>query len=295
MPSLTELAENRLLRIILVGHPKAGKTGAVACLANAGWEIGILDFDNNPDPLVEYVNPEARDRVSIITLQDKVRFGAPRGGKEMVDVDEDATALTRAFRALDNWEKGDPSHPWGAVRTWGPNRILMCDSLTGMGDASFDRIKVINNRGGGRVTDADYNLAMNDQDYLLKKVMGEYHCHVIVTAHLKMIGPKIERFAKDDAPELVEAKLAISAANAEKVETRWYPSALGRALPQNILRRIPAAALVEARDGRQRIVIKPQANLDLDLGVPVSLPKSILDQATGLLQIMQAYTGKDHP
>src|SRR5260221_11782751 len=119
MPSLDQLAAAPRFRGMVMGLPKAGKTGAAACLANAGWEIGILDFDDNPDPLVAFVRPECRKNVSIVTLWDKINLGAPKGGKDMVGLSDEPTALVNAFKALNNWGKFEPEHDWGPVRTWG--------------------------------------------------------------------------------------------------------------------------------------------------------------------------------
>lgn len=297
MPSLEQLAASPRARIMIEGFPKAGKTGCAVALANAGWEIGILDFDNNPDPLVAYVKPECRKNVSIVSLWDKITLGAPKGGRDMVELSDEPTALVNAFKALNNWGKYEPEHDWGPVRTWDRSRILWVDSLTGMGDASFDRIRAINNRPGGVASDADFGFAMKDQDNMLKMLFSpQFQCHVICTAHLKMIGPKVERMGAKEDQDLLDAKIAISKANAEAIPTRWYPSALGRALAPEILRRLPAAILVAQDDfGNRKIYTKPPFGMPIDLGIPIRGAKDSYPQETGLLDIFAAVTGSRQP
>lgn len=285
------------LRLMMMGRPKMAKTGSIAALLNAGFEVGVLDFDGNRDPLLAFTKPEFLPNLSIVTVQDKLSLTKGLSqGKEYVQLADEPTAIRRGFQALDNWSKADPTHDWGPVRSWGTNRVLVLDSLTSMGDASFDRVRFINQRNQGNTRDSDWGVAMQDQSNMLAKLMSaEFKCHVLVLSHLKLIGPKVERMTKDDDDALVDVKVAISKANTDAIPTRYYPSALGRALPQEILRRVPAAVLYEVIDGKRVIVCKPRADVAADIGVPGPLAKDTLPIETGLIDIMYAVTGHNKP
>ena len=266
---------------MIVGHPKSAKTGSLVSLINSGrYKVGILDFDNNPDPLTAYVQPEFRQNVSIITLEDSLR-----NESKFVGVSGEPTALRRAFQALDQWKDGDQD--WGPVKSWGPDHVLVIDSLTSMGEAAFRRTRFVNNRNILTTRDSDWGAAMKDQESMIEKVTSsEFRCNVVALCHLKMIGPKIERIAKEDSADLAAAKAAISLKNAEEIETKWYPSALGRALPQTIGMHFPAMVLAETRNGRRVILTTPTEGLEL--GVPAPHIKPELPVETGLLTIFDA-------
>lgn len=288
----------RRLKLMISGFPKSGKTGSIVALLDAGFEVGLLDFDGNPDPLLSFTKPEMLNNLSIVTCQDILGFGQgpTQKGKEFVQIQNEPTALRKGLLALNNWTKADPEHDWGPVRSWGTNRVLVLDSLTSMGDAAFERIRFINNRGRGTTYDSDFGAAMDDQSATLAKLMSsEYHCHVICMAHLKMIGPKLERMTKDDSADLVEIKTTLSKNNIDNIPTRLYPSALGRALPPMILRHCPASIIAEARDDKRVFITKPRADIAADIGVPGRLAKDILPIESGLLDIMEAVTGHRSP
>ena len=77
MPSLA--STQRLVKGLCLGYPGSGKTGSLAALINSGrYNVRILDYDGNYDPLYEYVNPKFYDRVEIKTFQDTLKMGTDR-------------------------------------------------------------------------------------------------------------------------------------------------------------------------------------------------------------------------
>jgi hypothetical protein len=136
MPNLTSFSNSPLVKIMLIGHSGAGKTGALTSLARAGYRIRILDLDNGLDALVNHLKaeePGALSRVDFMSFRDKVKItpagpvvvGAPR-------------AFPDAAKALDKWEDG--SNP----AEWGEKSILVIDSLTNLGRAAFAWARAMN-------------------------------------------------------------------------------------------------------------------------------------------------------
>lgn len=288
----------RRVRMMVCGRPKTAKTGGViAPLLDAGFEVGVLNFDDNMDPVYSFASPEALTRLSVVTCQDRVRLGSgDGGGKDYVQVSGEPMALRRAFQALDNWDKADPEHPWGPVKTWGTNRVLVLDSLTSMGEAAFNRVRSINGRNRGNTRDSDWGVAMDDQANMLAKLMSsEFACHVICLAHLKIIGPKEPRLQGEKDEDLIDIKVAIAKANAELVPTRLYPSALGRALPQEVLRHVPAAVIADTIGDRRVFITKPRADVAADVGVPGKIKDTVDIEKNGILDIFEAITGHRKP
>lgn len=283
------------LRIMLLGRPKAGKTGAIACLLNAGFRVGVLDCDLNPEPLQVYGNQHP-DNLSIIPLRDRL-YPQADGSLKAVDGKHEPQALLRAHRALDDWGKLDKDHPWGPVESWGPDHVLVLDSLTSFGDVALNNVLFVNNRQHGSMRRLEWGDAMRREGNFISWLAGpEFHCHFIPIAHIKLIGPQTEDQEKGADSDLVKAKVAIAAAMAEELPTRWYPTALGRALPQEILHRVPAAVLVEQDElGERWIYTSPPDKMPIDLGAPVLGVKKKYPQATGLLDILEGVCGYRAP
>lgn len=290
-------APPRRLRLMICGRPKTGKTGgAIVPLLRAGFEVGVLSYDNNMDPVYAFCTEDELTRLSVIVLQDAVRLtSGDSGGKEYIQVSGDPTAMRRGMQALDNWTKFDPEHDWGPVKSWSTNRVLVLDNLTFMGEAAFNRVRAINGRNRGNTRDSDWGVAMDDQANMLAKLMSsEFSCHVICLAHLKMIGPKEPRLQGEKDEDLIDIKIAIAKANTELIPTRLYPSALGRALPENVLRFVPAAVITDTIDNKRVFITKPRSDVAADIGVPGPV-KDILPLETGILDILAAVTGHRTP
>jgi hypothetical protein len=288
-----------------LGRPKAGKTGLLVPALKAGFRVALLDWDGNPDPLRAFA-PELHDRLSVVTLRDKLyrRADGTISALGKTGMRVEPQAFLRAGRALDDWGKLDPDHPWGPASTWGPDTILAFDSLTGCGDAAFRLAMFLNNRDVGKVRRQDWSSAMQLEDALLEDLVGPgYNCHLYVTAHLKLIGPKTEDDQDKDDDDLKEARHAIAKAQAENLPTRYYPTALGRALPQEILRRVPATILVDSTSEGRKVYTRPPVlagqPMPIDLGVPGTIDgkplPGALEHATAILDVMQAVCGYRSP
>lgn len=283
---------NPRVRLMVLGYPKAGKTGALASLVNSGrFEIGLLNFDHNEDPLYAYVDPKYYERVSIKTLTDSLRDDGKRIG-----VSGEPTAFRDAIRSIDKWVD-DEGRDWGAVKDWKggpgteeePARILVTDTLTSMGDAAFRRRRYVRPAGSkADDTDSDWGAAMRDQANLMEILASpRFPCHSIVNCHIKYIEPKVPRGDKNESADMKEARTKLFLAKADTLEGRLCPSALGQALPPEIARFFPAVVLVDGnRNGSRKIITKGEQGLDL--GVPARHIRRELPVETGLLTIFDA-------
>lgn len=288
MTSAIDLIGQGLARILLVGFPGAGKTGALACLANAGFKLRVMAFDKlaNMAPMILHTKPECRSNIDIIPFEDKLRFG-----QKFTEPDGLPEAFSKAHKALDHWysvgvdgEKVD----LGRSKTWGPDHVLVLDSLTSMGRASMRRVQSMLNRTPLNTQDRDYGLAMGEQEAFIEKVTSDYNnFHVIVIAHLKIVGPKdIRKGDSDITKELKEREVDL-------VSTRLYPSALGKALPPVIAGHFSTTLLVETKHTRKGVqrVIRTVPRPELDLKIPAPNMPDEFDISDGLLKVFEALTG----
>lgn len=295
------------VRMFSMGKPGAAKTGALASLANAGFKIRMLSYDGNEDPLMEYCTPEGAKNVDAVHLGDKLS-----GSGDWIDATT-PTGFRDGLRLMDHWcydetgqvlkpvidfktgkQKGWDPEPIGKVtdlgrsKDWGDDTIVVLDSLTSMGDTAMMKTRHRMNKTKSDNTDRVYGIAMSEQmDFLKKLRQPGNRFHLIVITHMKMIGPQDYRKGAGGDSEIMQK---IKEQQADMMDVRWYPTALGRALPQDILRLFPIVVLFENTETRNGVVpqIWTAPRKEVDLKMPSkSLPKS-LPVSDGMLTIFKA-------
>lgn len=254
MPDLNEHQSAKSNKILIVGDSGTGKTGGLASLANAGYKLRILDFDNGLTPLKKYAKPPFD--VKFETLSDE--YTQINGVLRPKGVPK---AFSRAMSLLDAWP-GD-----GPVSSWDESYVLVIDSMTYMGRAALLYVAAIQNRTlvalteraskGMREGDWGDAIAMTEDVFALIK-SPTIRCNVIVTSHLT--------FDLGSDGTVMKA----------------WPSALGSKLPRRVAsyfdivlttKKIGGARMLSARDAI------------LDTKIPVDLPD--LPVATGLAEVFK--------
>ena len=126
------------IKVLLLGDSGTGKTGALAALVKAGYELRILDYDNKISggilPIV--IKRDCPDRMGAVEfepLRDKLK-SSPMGPVP----DGLPSAYTKGLALLDKWSDGS------VPGTWGPKKVLVVDSLTFLADAAFNWVKAMN-------------------------------------------------------------------------------------------------------------------------------------------------------
>lgn len=279
-----KFAEVEPARVLLLGYPGAGKTGSLACLANAGFKLRVLDFDGNLKPLLQFTRPECRANIDILSFEDRTRQGPKY--IEPVGIPE---AFANALRAMDHWkykEEDGTEVDLGHSRDWGLDTIVVLDSLTSMGQAAFRRAMVLQNKTPGNITDQVWGLAMNEQEAFIEKLTSTQNGHhVIVLSHLVMVGPKEIRKGDDEITKGIKETLA------DLIPTRLYPSALGQKLPPKIGAHFPCTLLLETevRQKQVRHVIRSLPRPELDLKLPaVEALDGVAVEDDGMLKVFKA-------
>jgi len=277
-------------RIMIVGYPGGAKTGALASLVNAGFKLRILDFDGNLDPLIRFSNRDKLVKnVDVIQLKglDKVKMGS-----QVIEPDGVPVAFATAFKMMNRWEyknKKGENVDLGASKDWGPDTVMVLDSMTTMGDAAMLRALKLSGRTFADTTDRIYGMAMGEQERFIKAITSDQnHFHTIVMAHLRIIGPRDVR--KGDS----EIQKQIKEAVAEMIDPRLYPSALGWQLPQTIAKEFPTVLLAEKKVTGKKIThhLRTVTSQELDLKFPgPSLPDDMPSIEDGaLLKVFELLT-----
>lgn len=209
MPSLSKHQSGQTTKMLLVGDSGAGKTGALASLAQAGFNLRILDLDNGLDVLANLLSgpnspygKEAISRVSFQTLTDPMK----NVGGKLIPVK--ASVWQRTMVQLNNWKT--ETEEFGPISSWTSNEILVIDSLTFLSSAALNFVLSMNGRLGGAVQQSDWYQGQQLIESLLQMLYDEgVKCNVIVLCHIAYIG-------EDNGPQ------------------RGYPNTLGKALPPKV-------------------------------------------------------------
>ena len=225
-----------------MGDSKSGKTGALASLVLAGYKLRILDFDNGLDILATIIrnaDPKKLENVEFRTLRDKY-ISTPNG-----PIVGTATAFIEGIKLLDRWKYGDTD--LGVPAEWGPDIIVVVDSLTFLSDSAwnFREPLVPRSRDGKYDIRAVYKDAQDAISGVLALLTSEnFRTNVIVISHVRYV----------DNPDGTK---------------KGYPTSVGAALSPEIPRYFNSVALTQTGPGGKRF-IQTTATAMIDLANPAS-------------------------
>lgn len=223
--------------MLLEGDSGSGKTGALTSLVAAGYSLRILDMDNGLETLKQYVLQECPDKLGNIefrTLRDRYK-ASPSGPI----IDGSPKAFVDAIKMLDRWKYDDVDY--GKPNEWGPEVILVIDSLTFLSDAAFVWAQGLN--ANAKDPRQWYGNAQDAIEKVLALLTSpNFETNVIVISHIKYI----------DNPD---------------GSRKGYPTAVGQALSPVIPRYFNSVALCQTSAGGKR-TIQTAATAMIDLKNP---------------------------
>jgi len=198
MPSFDKFEESQTTKIIYLGHTGSGKTGSLVSLAAAGYNVRILDLEKGVEIIKDYLfNPASiytranpghwtaeqaagvASRITYVTITEKVTI---KSGRSIPKGD----AWTRLNNQLDKWT--DDGRDFGSINTWGPQDILVVDTLSRASQMAFNLILAMNGRLLTRPEQSDWGQAQK----LIEDLLGwlcsdEVKCNVIMCGHISYI------------------------------------------------------------------------------------------------------------
>lgn len=139
MPSLANHQSNEFTKLLLSGDSGSGKSGALVSLVKADYKLRILDMDNGLDSLKAFVMRDCPDKV------DNVEFRTIRDSYKTTTagvIVEKPSAWVSMMKMLDNWKYD--TIDLGKPAEWGPQDIVVMDSLTFASDAAFNWARGLN-------------------------------------------------------------------------------------------------------------------------------------------------------
>ena len=259
MPSLKDHHSSSLVKLLLLGDAKSGKTTALASLVAAGYKLRILDFDNLLDPLANKIRrtcPENLDNVEYRSLRD-----AYKGTAAGTTIDGRPKAWIESLKMLNHWKYDDVD--LGVPGTWGQDCILVIDSLSRWCDAAFDFHEVLTptvKGSGERNYQVIYGNAQDDVEKQLANLTSPgFETNVIVICH----GQYMER------PDGT---------------TQIFPQGVGKALSPKIPTYFPNYIRMKNVGGKRTMQLKSDVMISLANNLPPDLTNRDLDPDTGLAE-----------
>ena len=273
MPSLSTHQSNTIVKLLLLGDAKSGKTGSLVSLVKAGYKLRILDFDNLLDILKYKIIeecPDKLDNVEFRTIRDKTKAG-PQGAV----IDGKPSAWISAIKMLDNWkyEHDGSTIDLGKPSGWGADCILVIDSLSRLCDAAYDHHESIIPRGRSGDFDgrAVYGNAQDDVEKVLGLLTSSgFATNLIVIAHGTYM----------DLPD-----------GTKKI----FPQGVGQKLSLKIPQYFPNYIRYKNVAGKRTIQLASDAMIDLANTNPSVLNEKSLPIETGLATLFEALVHKEAP
>lgn len=292
------LSEDKVVMMI-AGWPGGGKTGAIAALLNAGYKVRMIDFEGNYKPLLAFTDRDMLKNLDIFTVADDLKGDHKEMGKA-IEPSGIPTAFNSALRMLqEEWKYPGADGTevnLGRSREWGSDTVLVIDSMTSMGEASFRRARKMMNKTAANTTAAVWGAGVDDQIALIQALKHpKRKHHLIFLAHLQMIGPDVPMFTKDDEQTgMKEIKSQIAEERAALMSTRLYPRAITRNASQVIAKEFPVLIQAERviRKGQPVRVLRTVSGEELDLKFPAKNYKPEYPIETGLAEMFELLGAK---
>jgi len=266
MPTLDNHQSNDFVKLLLIGDSKSGKTGSLISLVKAGYKLRIIDTDNLLDVLKYFIQkdcPELIGNVEYRTVRDE-RVWTPDGPKVTAP-----KAYGMAVRMMQNWKYDDTD--LGSPAEWGPDCILVLDSLSRLCDAAYDfRIPLTPvGKGGQYDARAVYGDAQDAVENNLANLTSEsFRTNVIVIGHVTY-------------QTLPDGTI------------KGYPQGVGQKLSPKIPQYFSTVVLYNNQGGKRTIQTNSTPLIDLANPKPFEMGAKYPIE-TGLADIFQVLTGKEN-
>jgi len=192
---------NRLpgVNVLLMGPAGTGKTHAIGTLVEADPSIDVfyLALESGMESLMGYftdkkkevpanlhwhkVKPQKADFTELLKSAEKVNTMSLEVLSKAVDPDKSKYDQFRIIlTALNNFVDQRTGEEFGAVNSWGADRILVIDGLTGLCDAAMSLViggKPVRNQN-------EWGIAQGQVLTLIKMLCDNCDCHFVLLGHV---------------------------------------------------------------------------------------------------------------
>lgn len=198
MPTFDKLKKSQVTKIVYLGHSRSGKTGSLASLGAAGYNVRILDLDRKAEILADYItNPKSMYRRACAGLWTQEQADSIGTRMSYVPLDESQAKLggklvpkgdlwKKIMDQLTDWK--DDGQSFGNVATWTPGDVLVIDTLSKLAEAAHTQARALGGRLVGPQDWTDIGVAQRDVKNLLTLLAStDINCNIILVAHIDYI------------------------------------------------------------------------------------------------------------
>lgn len=263
MPTLMDAESSSVIKMLNIGESGSGKTGSLASLAKAGYNLWILDYDAGlmsknalGDALKD--DPLARARVTFESPRDTI---IPVNG--LPKLKPPIHAYKDAGKILTEWKATD----------FTPKDILILDTLTSFSEAAFTEALMTGGRLNQRPQLQDYGWCADSVKLFIEMLTSpDLNCHVIVNTHVKW-------FASDEESQ---------------TQAKGLPNAKGQEISRIVSRYFNTVILSRSFGSgpatRRQISTQPQGVVEVKTSAPSSV-KAAYPIDTGLADLFKDILG----
>jgi hypothetical protein len=186
------------VNVLLEGPTGTGKTYALGTIADAGVDLFLLFTESGLETALGYWTDRklevprnvhwhmlARTPGSFATMAataQSINLQSQESLHKMQDPNRGKhNQFVGLLQALNDYEDHRTGERFGPVDSWGPNRCLAMDSLTGINPIAMSLVV-----GGKPVrSQADWGIAMSLVENLVRQLTDGCKCHFVLTAHVE--------------------------------------------------------------------------------------------------------------
>lgn len=167
------------IKALYMGDSGTSKTGSLWSLANAGFKIKLYDADNGFGVLNAACqhHPKAAANIEVNSFTNQLKFNE-KGFPIPIGTPK---AWTGFLQALNKW----PDDPANSPSTWGPDTVVVIDSLTKLGRHALLNAMHIEAKTGRQPEIQHYGTAMAQLEGMISMLYSDHvKCHVIIITHI---------------------------------------------------------------------------------------------------------------
>ena len=186
------------VNVLIEGPTGTGKTYSLGTIADAGVELFILFTENGLETLLGYWTDRGKpipDNVHWHVLERAPgSFETMARSADLINrldlaslskmSDPDRTThkqFVDLLTALSNFPDDRTGKTFGAVDSWGPDRCIVIDSLSGINPIALSLVV-----GGKPVkSQSDWGISMDQIEKLIRQLTDGCRCHFVLTAHVE--------------------------------------------------------------------------------------------------------------
>lgn len=179
------------VNVMLCGTSGSGKTHSLRTLLDAGLEVFVLFTEPGMEVLADtpsdrlhwhYVPPASPDFADMITSAEKINTMSIKMLSDLPDINKRKyTEFIDVLTTLSNFKCDRTGQAYGSVDSWGPDRVLVVDSLTGL---SLSAMNLVTGSKPVKCL-ADWGIAIDNLERLLTKLCVDTKCHFVLLSHLE--------------------------------------------------------------------------------------------------------------